>query len=91
MKSHHHLQRIPSWSVRAKEMALPSRGPGEDGEGCKCPSADHLTSISFVMGELKTLSGLSSLRVHLKIILTKCIFILSLVQVTAVSYDLLCS
>lgn len=62
MKNYYHLQRIPSWSVRDKEMALLSRGPVEDSNDHKCPSTYHLTSISFVMGELEMLTDLSSLR-----------------------------
>lgn len=77
MRNDYHLQRIPSCSGRDEGAALLSRGPVEDTDDLKCPSTYHLTSISFVVGELETPTGLSSLRMPLKIILIKCTFMLT--------------
>lgn len=85
MNNYYHLQRIPSVSVRDKEKAVLSRGPVEDSGDQWTP--DMSLSISahkhlLCVGQLKMLTGLSFLRTHVKTILSKCTFILSLVQVT---------
>lgn len=46
MKNSYHLQRSPSLPERDKEMTLLPRGPAEDSEDHKRPSAHHLPSIS---------------------------------------------
>lgn len=92
MNNYHHLQRIPSVSARDKEKAVLPRGPVEDSGDQWTPDVSLSLSAHkhlLCVGQLKMLTGLSFLRKHVKIILVKSTFILSLVQVTTLPCDLL--
>lgn len=66
MKNYYHLQRIPSLSLRDKEMALLSRAPTEEGEDHKCPSTNYLHKHFLCDGRAETFIGLLFLRMHLE-------------------------